>query len=161
MAIGLWSVRNMERGERAETRIGQAIDYAVAAPGCAVAHNVMKVAKCGDVDHIVRTPERLWVVETKSGRVPKKKFRKVLARIAVNVQAAREWMPNHDVQGCLALASGKVTERDEKGYDAEGETILVKDRDSLWRTLRKEARAKPATDNADVQKVWALGKREK
>ncbi len=159
--VGTWWTRNIEKGLDAETRVGQAIDYAVAAPGSAVAHGVTEIAKYGDIDHIVRTPARLWVVETKSGRVPKKEFRKVLAQIAANVAAVREWMPNYDVQGCLVLASGEVTAREEKGYDAKGETILVKDRDSLWRTLRKEARAKPATDNADVQKVWALGKQEK
>ena len=159
-AVGPWSVRNIGKGQEAEARIGQALDYAIAAPGCAVAHNVTKIAKYGDIDHIVLTPARLWVVETKSGRVPRKEFRKALGRIAANVKAAREWMPNAEVQGCLALASGDVTERDEKGYEARGETILVMDRDSLWRTMRDEARTPQAADNADAQKVWALGKRE-
>ena len=152
--------KDIEKGERAEKRIGQAIDYAIAAPGCAAAHGVTKIAKYGDIDHIVLTPARLWVVETKSGRVPGKEFQKALGQIAANVKAARKWMPNAEVQGCLALASGDVTERDEKGYEAKGETVMVKDRESLWRTMRAEARTLHAVDNADAQKVWALGKRE-
>ncbi len=102
--VDTWWTRNIEKGLDAETRVGQAIDYAVAAPGSAVAHGVTEIAKYGDIDHIVRTPARLWVVETKLGWVPKKEFRKVLAQIAANVAAVREWMPNYDVQGCLALA---------------------------------------------------------
>ena len=158
--IGPLSTRNIVKGLDAEKRVGQAIDYAVAAPGCAVAHNVTGIAKYGDIDHIVRTPARLWVVETKSGRVPKKKFRKVLAQIAVNVKVVREWMPNAEVQGCLVLASEEVTARDKQGYDAKGEKILIEDRKSLAKKLRSEARARQTADSEDIRRVWVLGKVE-
>ena len=159
-----WRMEDIEKGLDAETRVGQAIDYAVVAPECAVAHNVTEIAKYGDIDHIVLTPARLWVVETKSGRVPNKEFRKVRAQIAANVAAAREWALDHDiqvpVQGCLVLASGELTARDEQGYDdkASGEKILVEDRKSLVRKLRGDARGRQAADNEGVKHVWALGK---
>lgn len=164
--IGPLSTRNIVKGLDAEKRVGQAIDYAVAAPGCAVAHNVTGIAKYGDIDHIVRTPARLWVVETKSGRVPNKEFRKVRAQIAANVAAAREWALDHDiqvpVQGCLVLASGELTARDEQGYDdkASGEKILVEDRKSLVKKLRGESRGQQEADNEGVKNVWGLGKME-
>ncbi len=157
---------NIEKGLAAETRVGQAVDYAVVAPECAVAHNVTEIAKYGDIDHIVLTPARLWVIETKSGRVPNKEFRKARAQIAANVAAAREWALDHDiqvpVQGCLVLPSGEVTARDEQGYDdkASGEKILVEDRKSLVRKLRGDARGQQEADNEGVKHVWALGKRE-
>ena len=163
--VDTWWTRNIEKGLDAETWIGQAIDYAVAAPGSAVAHGVTEIAKYGDIDHIVLTPARLWVVETKSGRVPNKEFRKVLAQIATNVAAVREWALDRDVQvpvqGCLVLASG-VTARDEQGYDddASGEKIFVEDRKSLVRKLRGDARGRQEADNRGVRHVWALGKME-
>ena len=154
------------KGLDAERSVGQAIDYAVAAPECAVAHNVTEIAKYGDIDHIVLTPARLWVIETKSGRVPNKEFRKARAQIAANVAAAREWAPDHGVQvpvqGCLVLPSGEVTARDERGYDdkASGEKILVEDRKSLVKKLRGESRGQQEADNEGVKNVWGLGKME-
>ena len=56
VGVGPRSRSNIEKGMDAEMRVGQAIDYAVAAPRCAVAHNVTKIAKYGDIDHIVLTP---------------------------------------------------------------------------------------------------------
>ena len=166
VGIGPRSKSNIEKGLDAETWVGQAIDYAVAAPGSAVAHGVTEIAKYGDIDHIVLTPARLWVVETKSGRVPNKEFRKVLAQIAANVAAVREWAPDHGVQvpvqGCLVLPSGEVTARDERGYDdkASGEKILVEDRKSLVKKLRGESRGQQEADNEGVKNVWGLGKME-
>ena len=157
---------NIEKGLDAETRIGDSIYYAVATQGCAVAHSVTEIAKYGDIDHIVLTPARLWVIETKSGRVQNKEFRKTLAQIVANVAAAREWALDHDiqapVQGCLVLASGELTPRDKQGYDdkASGEKILVEDRKSLVRKLRGDARGQQEADNEGVKHVWALGKRE-
>ena len=157
---------NIEKGLDAERSVGHAIDYAVAAQECAVAHNVMEIAKYGDIDHIVLTPARLWVIETKSGRVPNKEFGKALAQIAANVAAAREWAPDHGVQvpvqGCLVLPSGEVTARDERGYDdkASGEKILVEDRKSLVKKLRGESRGQQEADNEGVKNVWGLGKME-
>ena len=150
---------NIEKGLDAETRIGDSIDYAIVARGCAVAHNVKKIAKVGDIDHIVLTPtRRLWVVETKSGRVPPSEFPKVLDRIAANVEAARKWEPDADVQGYLALAS------DDKFRGmprrARGEKILVGGRDLLLKKLRDEARAQQDVDDGLVQRVWDLGKKD-
>ena len=153
--------KDIEKGERAEKRIGQVIDYAIVAPGCAVAHNVMKIAKVedGDIDHIVLTPARLWVVETKSGRVPRSEFGRVLGRIAANTKAVRKWARGVEVQGYLALASDDKF-RGKTQYYEDGETILVGGRDSLLKKLRDDTRARQAVDNDLVQRVWDLGKVE-
>ena len=59
-------LERLEKGENAEVRTGQTIEYAITAPNCAVAHTVTDIARVGDVDHIVATPVRLWVIETRS-----------------------------------------------------------------------------------------------
>ena len=153
-------IGDKKKGRAAETRIGDSIDYAIVARGCAVAHNVEKIPEVvGDIDHIVLTPtRRLWVVETKSRRVPPSEFSKVLDRIAANVEAVRKWEPKADVQGYLALAS------DDKFRGmprrARGEKILVGGRDLLLKKLRDEARAQRDVDDGLVQRVWDLGKKE-
>ena len=155
---GRWRTANVEKGLDAETRIGQAIEYAVASPACAVAHGVTKIATVGDIDHIVLTPVRLWIIETKWQRVPRREFPKVLGRIAANVGAVRGWAPpGTNVQGCLVLAS-EAAGRGKRRYDARGEPILVEDLASLARRLRSEAIAPRDADHGLVRRVWALGK---
>ena len=78
-----------EKGEDAEVRAGQAIGWAITAPNCAVAHSVTKIARVGDIDHLVATPVRVWVIETKFRKVPPKKFPKVLQRLADNSGGSR------------------------------------------------------------------------
>ncbi len=84
---GLHSRRigNLRKGYVAERQIGRAIEQAITADNCAVAHNVEGIANAGDIDHIVATPQGVWVVETKYRRVWAKSFPKVLNRIRANV----------------------------------------------------------------------------
>ena len=87
------NIRNWVKGSVAERHVGSVIEAALTAPGCAVAHSVTQIPNTvGDIDHLVATPGRLWCVETKYGRVPKKQFRNVLLRIKQNATAFR---PGH------------------------------------------------------------------
>ena len=69
-----WNLENLEKGVAAETLVGRAIERAITAENCAVAHSVKEIAKVGDIDHIVATPSAVWVIETKYKWVPKAKF---------------------------------------------------------------------------------------
>ena len=101
-------LQRLEKGEDAEVRTGQTIEYAITAPHCAIAHTVTDIARVGDIDHLVVTPVRLWVIETKYRRVPREQFPEVLRRIADNTAVVREWAPpGTPVRACLVLAYGK------------------------------------------------------
>ena len=56
--------RDFDKGHVAERQIGRALEQAITARGCAIAHNVTGVMNSGDVDHIVATPLCVWVIET-------------------------------------------------------------------------------------------------
>ena len=158
---GRWRLDNLEKGQLAETQVGNAIDYAVTAPGCAVAHDVRGIAKVGNIDHIVATPKRIWVVETKSSRIPKKEFNRALKRIAANVKAVRKWARlQTEVRGCLVINSEGANQRN-KIYEKEGEGIWHESRRSLVNKLKMEVHeAGPPDSGAKelAQRVWALGK---
>ena len=64
------------KGTVAERFVGGLTEGAIAAPGCAVAHSVTKIADVGDIDHLVATPGTLWVVETKYRKVPNSRLRR-------------------------------------------------------------------------------------
>ena len=160
---GRWRLDNLEKGQLAETQVGNAIDYAVTAPGCAVAHDVMDadIAKWGNIDHIVATPKRIWVIETKSNQIPKKKFPRALSGIATNVKAVRKWARvQTEVRGCLVIDSER-TNRRSKPYEAGGERIWPESRESLANKLKEEIRAAGPLDSESkelTRRVWALGK---
>ena len=151
------SADRMAKGLHAEKRVGQLIEFAVSHPGCAVAHNVKGIARYGDIDHLVMTPERIWVVETKSGTIPKKYFRKELSEIVANVRAVREKFPGEDVSGCLVLADeADYRGKRNKEPDHDSETIYVECPRTLVRRLRNEAGGFKPSGRA--KRVWALGK---
>ena len=61
---GIWYLErsrlgNLDKGEKAETYAGQAIEYARTDANYAVAHSVITIARAGDIDHLVATPVRL------------------------------------------------------------------------------------------------------
>ena len=68
-----WRPENMLKGANTEAQIGSAIESALTRQGCAVAHHVVGFGS-GDIDHLVATPTRLWVIESKSSRIPKQHF---------------------------------------------------------------------------------------
>ena len=156
---GRWRLDNLEKGQLAETQVGYEIDYAVTAPGCAVAHDVKSIAKVGNIDHIVATPKRIWVVETKSNWIPKKKFPRELSEIAANVKAVRKRARlQTEVRGCLVINS---TNQRRPKRKADGEEIWVESRKSLVNKLKMEVHeAGPPDSGAKelAQWVWALGK---
>lgn len=147
----------LEKGEDAEVRAGQFIEHALTAPDCAVAHSVTGIARIGDIDHLVATPVRLWVIETKYRRVPREHFQEVLRRIADNTTAVRKWAaPGTPVRGCLVLAYESRIHR--KMYDYGKEAIVVHTPASLARELQAEAKRKRVLDEEVAAQVWNLGR---
>ena len=112
------NLRNWVKGSVAERHVGSVIEAALTAPGCAVAHSVTQIPNTvGDIDHLVATPGRLWCVETKYGRVPKKQFRNVLLRIKQNATALQAWAPQGvEVVGCLVIGHD-ATVRPRRSYE--------------------------------------------
>ena len=149
-------MKRWEKGEDAEVRTDHAIEYAVTAPDCAVAHSVTEIARVGDIDHLVATPVRLWVIETKYRRVPPKQFPKVLQRLAANTTAVRASAPaGTPVRGCLVLARESRINR--KTYDSGNEPIAAHTPESLWRELRAETGRKREVDGRVAADIWKLG----
>jgi len=157
-----WRVPDMRKGMRAEETIGQAIEYALTRDTCAVAHHVEDedITRVGDIDHLVATPEGLWVIETKHGRVPKSQFRETLRRIAANVEGVRKWAPpGVRVTGCLVFAN-KQDEPPKPTYEHGKETIRAFDgRNALMWELREKARGTGGSRKL-ARRVWKLGKLE-
>lgn len=154
---GDWSLDNLEKGSFAETLVGEVIEYAITVGNCAVAHNVTKIAKVGDIDHIVATPKRVWVVETKYRKVPPKTFPDVLSRIAANSEAVRQWAPaGTPVRGCLVLAY--EPDFKPKPFWHRKEKISAHTPHSLMRELKSEARKAQSLDRQIVKDVWGLGR---
>ena len=155
-----WNVDNLIKGERAEARVGQAIEYAIAARNCAVAHSVTAIAKVGDIDHVVATPAAIWVIETKYRKVPSDIYPEVLRRIAANTEAVRKWAPaGRPVRGCLVLA---YEPRKFKPSALAGqEEIAVYTEKTLgdfMRELREEARGQEVADEQIARHIWKLGR---
>ena len=97
LAIALfWIVfRSLERGrlrpldtrEDAEHRTTPDIECALFAPNCAIAHKVRTIARGHEIDHLVATPVRLWVIATKHRPVPREHLPEVLRRVADSTTA--------------------------------------------------------------------------
>ena len=164
-----WNLKNLRKGEDAEIRIGQVIEYAIIAEFCAVAHGVTEIAKGGDIDHLVATPVRVWVIETKNRKVPEQKFSLVLDRIANNVDTVRKWaqrlaLTETPVRGCLVLAfENKIGKDTYEGSNENGgkENITVYTEDSLdklFREIREEARYSRSLDERIVKEIRRLGR---
>ena len=151
-----WNFENLRKGENAETRVGQIIEYAITTENCAVAHSVTEIARVGDIDHIVATPLAVWVIETKYKRVPGTSFPEVLSRIAKNTNAVRQWAPaGTTVRGCLVLAYETAIKR--RNYSHGNEKITAYTPELLMREMRHEARAKRLLDARITKDIWKLG----
>ena len=153
--LTLWS-----KGSLAERRIGHVIETALTASGCAVAHSVYEIdGTVGDIDHLVATPGRIWVVETKYARVPPKRFPEVLSKITRNAKAVREWLSpcELEVVGCLALASidNKKLESMQRSYEDGG--VQVFNPDTLYKEIAKASRLTSGESSKLVtDRVWGL-----
>lgn len=155
-----WRLSDMKKGAVSEEQIGQAIEYALTRPSCAVAHHVQEIAEVGDIDHLVATPHGLWVIESKHGRVPRAEFRETLRRIARNVEGVRAWAPETRVTGCLVFAT-KPDRRPKPTFTHGAETIrCFEDRNALMRELRDDAAGGGAGSADLARRVWSLAKLE-
>ncbi len=152
-----WNLSNLEKGASAERHVGHAIEYAITARNCAVAHSVTKIAKVGDIDHIVATPVAVWVIETKYKKVPKKHFSDVLKYIAANTDAVRQWAPDGTiVRGCLVLAHD--SERGKKIFHSGKEKITAYfTPKQLVQEIRAEAATEQSLDEQVKKDVRKLG----
>ncbi len=152
-----WNLENLEKGVAAETLVGRAIERAITAENCAVAHSVKEIAKVGDIDHIVATPSAVWVIETKYKWVPKAEFNKALSRIAANTHAVRQWLPKGTpVRGCLVLAFF-VGSPGAPVFAADGVKIhAYYGTKSLSKEMGKDGGKGPPLDPTIVKKIWEL-----
>ena len=103
------------RSPAATTR--DAIEHALAAPGCALAYSVSTIARAGVIDHLVATPVRLWVIAAIDRRVFREELPNVLAEIADNTTAVWDWVPQGTpVRGCLVLGGERRPTRTQYDY---------------------------------------------
>ena len=150
-------LRGLERGNSALYPTTEVIEHALAAPNCAIAHNVSAIAKSTGIDHLVATPVRLWVIATKHRPGPREHFPEVLRRVADNTTAVWDWAPpGTPVRGCVVLAYESRIQR--KKYDYGKEPIVVHTLASLADELRAEANQPPELDEQVAAEVWKLAR---
>ena len=149
------------RGLQAERRVGDHIEHAVTQQGCAFAHDVKgALGGRGNVDHVVMTPAGIWVVETKSGWLSKRRFRPALRQVAENVRRVRRHLETSlPVRGALVIADNDSLEAE---YDWNGEPVNAFDTTTFWSLLRREREHDrppvPSFETARVERlVWKLG----
>ena len=112
----------MDNGPAAPIR--HAIEHALAAPGCAVAHSVRTIARDGVIDHLVATPVRLWVITAIDRRIPREELPNVLAEIADYTTAVWDWAPQGTpVRGCLVV--GRERRQTRTRYDYGNGPVVV------------------------------------
>lgn len=142
-----------DAGAAASTR--HAVERALAAPDCAVAHSVSTIARGGHIDHLVATPVRLWVIGTVHRRVPHEELPGVLARIADNTAAVWDWAPpGTPVRGCLVIGGGAHPTRSQ--YDYGKGPVAVHTPATLARELKAEAECPRDLDERVADAVWKL-----
>ena len=165
IAASLWATRVLARkrvdglktGEGAGTCARHAIEHALTAPGCAVAHSVRSIARAGTIDHLVATPLRLWIIETKHDDVPRDQLPAVLRQVAENTSAVWKWAPpGTPVRGCLVLAKGSMPGRRTCDYGKE--PVVLHTPASLARELGDEASQERMIDERVAAEVWELGR---
>lgn len=165
IAACLWAARviarrrldGLETGGEADTCAGQAIVHALTTPGCAVAHSVRSIGGARNIDHLVATPLRLWVIETKYEDVPRDQFPDVLRRVAESTSAVWKWAPpGTPVRGCLVLAKESMPGR--RTYDYGKEPVVVHTPASLASELGDETAQERVIDERVAAEVWELGR---
>ena len=155
--LRLWS-----KGSLAERHVGHVIESALTQDGCVVAHSVYKRGAdgtVGDIDHLVATPGRVWVVETKYAKVPKSRFPKVVSTITRNAEVVEAWLSplRPEVIGCLALASldDEGIERMRRSY--EDGRVRVFNANLLRKEMAEAAKRTAGEADRDVAaQIWRL-----
>ena len=134
----------------------RAIEHALAAPGCAVAHSVRTIARAGVIDHLVATPVRLWVIAAVDRRLSREELPSVLAAIADNTTAVWDWAPpGTPVRGCLVVAGERRQARTQ--YDYGKGPVVVHTPATLARELKAESEHSPELDERVADAVGKLG----
>ena len=147
----------IETGGDADTGARQAIEHALTAPSCAVAHSVRSIARTATIDHLVATPLRLWVIETKDEQLPRDQFPHVLRQVADHTSAVWKWAPpGTPVRGCLVLAKGSMAGR--RTCDYGHQPVVLHTPASLARELEAEASQECMIDERVAADVWELGR---
>ena len=126
----------LEKNNGTPTR--HAIEHALAAPGCAVAHSVSAIARASVIDHLVATPVRLWVIAAVDRRSSREELPGVLDALADNTTAVWDWAPQGTpVRGCLVLGGERRPARTQ--YDYGKGPVVVHTPATLARELKAEA----------------------
>ena len=140
---------------RAAVSTHHAIEHALAASNCAVAHSVSTIRRAGNIDHLVATPVRLWVIGTIHRRFTREELLGVLARIADNTNAVWDWAPpGTPVRGCLVLGDGTHSTRNQ--YDYGKGPVVVHTPATLARALKAETECRRDLDEGVADAVWML-----
>ena len=162
-----YSMIDLEKGIEAERRTGEVIEFALAYPNCAAAHNVSDITGTGDIDHLVVTPRAVWVVDSKF-RYDGRWLDDKVDGVARQVRAVERWVVQEGfgltpVKGCLAFLTGFDGETHEHAAK-DGTPILCvdasrKDSNGLVVALHEDMKKRPAqtVDKALVRQVWELG----
>ena len=150
--LGSWTLASGEKGVAGERIVGGTIEEALMRPTCAVFHSVPGTGDRGEIDHVVVTPAGVWVVETKYKWVPRKRYRAVMQRLALNVKSMRKTLgPRADVRGCLILAT--VRRRKHSSYTAQGVRLSVFSAGAFEQQLRQEAASEGVRDERLIRTV--------
>lgn len=150
------------RGLTAEKSVGDHIEHALVRPGCAFAHDVKEaLGGSGNVDHVVLTPARIWVIETKSGWMGEEPFQNALRQTAINVERVRKHLGKRvPVRGAIVLADKLDLYESER--DWKGEPVTVFRVVSFWRRLQQDCYLDDKLTKDEqleklARKVWDLG----
>ena len=137
----------------AGTRV--ALEQALAARDCAIAHSVRTIARAGVIEHLVATPVRVWVIATVNRRVTREELPAVLAQVADNTTAVWDWAPpGTPVRGCLVIGGGAHPARNR--YDYGKGPVVVHTPDSLACELKAEAKLSRELDERVADALWNL-----
>jgi len=154
------------RGLEAERRVGSMLDYTLALPQCASAHDVREtLGLLGNIDHVVCTPQRVWVIETKSHYLERKKYPKALSQAARNARHVEKHLETSiPVQAALVIAkyTKKEESKEHEQRESEGRPVRVFTPMGLCKVLREEIRQEPACADAGersrvLKAIWKLG----
>ena len=151
------------RGLAAERQVGDLIEHAVAQRGCAFAHDVKEaLGGRGNVDHVVMTPAGVWVVETKSAWLSKRRFPAALRQVAANVERVRGHLETSlRVRGALVIAD-RSNDSLDADHDWNGEPLKAFGAKKFWSVLRAERGEAHDIDelaqtSSVERRVWNLG----
>ena len=158
-----WVNATWGQGLDAERRVGDLIEHAVAQRGCAFAHDVKEaLGGRGNVDHVVMTPAGIWVVETKSAWLSKRRFRRTLRQVAKNARRVRHHLKTSlPVRGALVIAD-RSNDSHESDHDWNGEPVKAFGAKKFWSVLRAEReQARYISESSQTstveRQVWNLG----